>query len=641
MDIKQILMTWKSFFSQSNIFYDLFIWIGWGLATALKTLVDAAEDVLDAVYGILSFTEWGPVKNFFSRTELRVLLIILLAAVLVACGVLLMFKKEGERPKLVKNVVFAVSIMILLPFAITTLNKLTIYSRELIGGGDASTSERILASCIVDLKYIDNTNKFTVYTVSGSAVSGGPTNSFSSTPENATYIDPTEKITKDTDLNYPDLFTSRLQTDESGNLVVEEIDEMVIPLLNWDFTSWYYRYNIDFFTLYISMIATCLAVFFTAFKTGRLIFEIAIHNTILPLVAIADANNGQRMKRVVQGIVNTYCVFFFTMLLIKFFFLGQEYLTSHVSNSLLRGLLLIPFAAAVIDGPNIFERILDIDVGLSSSVKSIMAIGAAARTAKGVASAPGRLLGRVNASRHAHQDRKMNRERLQMERDAAKDKKDYYASQKAQAGGGSSVDNSRVNVNSTNSATINNQQPGVLPTDKAASAAETAAVGTAAASDSPSERDEDKRSSFEGINNTAPANVTDADMLSANSDLTERQRILLQADLDNQPDKKPGANRGYWAERPRPEKGVAKPAQASPGSPSIPKAGPARESVIPTQTTQSAQQAQPAAPKPSQPAPPAPPAPSPAAPVTEKAAFAPQPEPEKPENKTGKRDDEK
>ena len=52
MDIKQILMTWKSFFSQSNIFYDLFIWIGWGLATALKTLVDAAEDVLDAVYGM-------------------------------------------------------------------------------------------------------------------------------------------------------------------------------------------------------------------------------------------------------------------------------------------------------------------------------------------------------------------------------------------------------------------------------------------------------------------------------------------------------------------------------------------------------------------------------------------------------------
>lgn len=272
---------------------------------------------------------------------------------------------------------------------------------------------------------------------------GGRANSFSSTPENATYIDPTEKITKDTDLNYPDLFTSRLQTDESGNLVVEEIDEMVIPLLNWDFTSWYYRYNIDFFTLYISMIATWFSRLFHGVQDGPLIFEIAIpqyHPT-----ACGDCGRQQRPADETGSSRDSEYLLrlFFTMLLIKFFFLGQEYLTSHVSNSLLRGLLLIPFAAAVIDGPNIFERILDIDVGLSSSVKSIMAIGAAARTAKGVASAPGRLLGRVNASRHAHQDRKMNRERLQMERDAAKDKKDYYASQKAQAGGGSSVDNSR------------------------------------------------------------------------------------------------------------------------------------------------------------------------------------------------------
>ena len=150
------------------------------------------------------------------------------------------------------------------------------------------------------------------------------------------------------------------------------------------------------------MIGATLA--FTCFKLGTLIFELGYNKLLAILVAPADISNGQRTKQIIQNILSIFIVTFLIAVLLKFYvlFIGAVANIKGIQSMV----LLVAGSFAVIEGPNIVEKLFGIDAGIHSGFKTMAgayltgkAITGGARklgnTAKSIANSSGNAVGSV------------------------------------------------------------------------------------------------------------------------------------------------------------------------------------------------------------------------------------------------------
>ncbi|HAE0521282.1 TPA_asm: hypothetical protein G2720_26155 [Salmonella enterica subsp. enterica serovar Enteritidis str. P125109] len=104
-------------------------------------------------------------------------------------------------------------------------------------------------------------------------------------------------------------------------------------------------------------------LFSIAYKLARLSFELAFNYVLAILVAPADLHSGQKSKKVIQSILNTFLVIILIFVSIKLYTIGTAYLADTL-DGLAYLIALIAFSAALIDGPNMVERLFGIDAGL-------------------------------------------------------------------------------------------------------------------------------------------------------------------------------------------------------------------------------------------------------------------------------------
>ena len=369
-----VLAKWKDVFSQSGIFTDAFIWVGWALTQGLKFFVDATQKLVDEMYKLIDFTSYAGIDKFFSTYNLRLILGILFAIALVVLGATYIFQGNEKRPKVLQNLLIAVMIITALPSMMSMLNSATLQWKDYILSSNQNISDSIIADNVVDLKYIDSQG-FNQYEVKNSTVtspSGKANNGFKkNNAKNIQYINATEKITKDDkkDLKSPDYFFNVLKTNSNGSMKVEELKPN--KFFGFDMTEWYYRYHIDFLVIYIALIATGVAFVFMGYKVAKLIFDLAVHGFLAVIFSASDLTNGQRVKQVLQSIASIYITLALSVVMIKFFYLGQAFISTNVTNALIKAIALLFFAFAVIDGPNIIEKILGVDIGLKSGFQTI------------------------------------------------------------------------------------------------------------------------------------------------------------------------------------------------------------------------------------------------------------------------------
>lgn len=388
-----VLRKWQDVFSQSTfLLTDILHQLGWWIALGLKFLCDAAQSLVDSMYSLLDFTQYGDLTKIFTTTEVRLLLGILFAFALIVLGITLIFQKDKERPKVLQNLLIAVMIITALPSLMTMLNDLTLDAKDAILGSETKMSDQLIADNVVDLLYIDSQG-FENYDIVDGHITGGAVNGFASNPDSVEYIDVCEKVTDDmkNDLNSPDYFFNVIETNKDGTQVVQEIK--ADKFFGLDFTGWYYRYNVDYLVIYISLLATTIAFFFVAFKVAKLIFDLAVHGVLATIFAASDLTNGQRTKQVLQSIGSIYVVLVLAVLMIKFYYLGSAYISSTISNGLVKAIALVFFAFAVIDGPNIIEKVLGIDVGLRSGFQTMATMFMATSAVKSVFGGIGRMAG--------------------------------------------------------------------------------------------------------------------------------------------------------------------------------------------------------------------------------------------------------
>lgn len=395
------LQYWRRLLNESGFFSDIFRSIGWVLVKGLQIVTDLAEDLVDDVYSLLDFTSYAGVDKFFSQNELKILLTVLLSFAIMVLAWNLIFNIKEHKSKVLQQLAIMVIVVCGMPLIFSTLNQLTNDVRGFVqGGANQNVSNQIIAEGIVDLKYIDSQG-FSNYTVDENIVTGNNGQSkngfLGGNQGNVSYIDPNEKITEDSDINTPDILLKRIGTTETGNLVVEEIK--TDKILGIDITNWYYRYYVDFLSIFLCLIASIIAYFFTAWKVAKIIFELAFHHLLAVFISASDLTTGQRIKTVFKSLGSIYVVLMLLPFLLKMYILGQTYVNANVSNGFVKGFVLIAMAFAVIDGPNIIERVLGIDAGIKSGFQTLatafMLTKGATSVAKGAGKAVGTLGGAV------------------------------------------------------------------------------------------------------------------------------------------------------------------------------------------------------------------------------------------------------
>nr|WP_114167493.1 hypothetical protein [Exiguobacterium sp. TNDT2] len=132
--------------------------------------------------------------------------------------------------------------------------------------------------------------------------------------------------------------------------------------VEWN-NQYYYRYQPNWLTIFVTLGMMGFTLFSIAYKLARLSFELAFNYVLAILVAPADLHSGQKTKKVIQSILNTFLVIILIFFSIKLYTIGTAYLAETLDGFAYL-IALIAFSVALIDGPNMVERLFGIDAGL-------------------------------------------------------------------------------------------------------------------------------------------------------------------------------------------------------------------------------------------------------------------------------------
>lgn len=401
----------SGYLHQSSIVMDIIREILWGLVKLLKYLVDGCQTIYDEVFKILNFTSYAGLDKFFNKTEVKVVLVILVSLALISLGLTLLLNHGEKKPKVAQTMIIFFVVMTCLPALMETMNSFILNTKEFVQGDNIKMSDQVISMGITDVEFVCEeiglvqptillepsfdieTGQFKepvqnlepqeikpyLYEFKNGLITKGSKNTFTgSNLENVTRIYPTDKVSG----------TGVLKYYLNGNKRLREIEEKEFFFIKY--TPDYYCYNIDFISIYISLIAVGLVFIFTGFKIARIIWELAVHHFLAVIFSASDFTNGQKAKQVLRSIASSYIVIMLTCFLLKFFLLGQVYLSQTITNPLASCFMLVAFAVAVIDGPNIIQQILGIDAGISSGFKTFASIYMGSKAVAGVAKSTAR-----------------------------------------------------------------------------------------------------------------------------------------------------------------------------------------------------------------------------------------------------------
>ncbi|MDU1414917.1 MAG: hypothetical protein E6929_19145, partial [Clostridium sp.] len=166
----------------------------------------------------------------------------------------------------------------------------------------------------------------------------------------------------------------------------------------------YYRYNIDFIPVIISLLTTGITLLCVGFKVAKLIYELAFKKLFAIIFAFADIeDDNKKLKAILKDILASFLIIMLTAILLKLYVLFNAWLSTVVtstdigigftSGTIAKLIFQISVSFAVIDAPNLVERILGIDAGLKSGFNTMMGAYAGAKSIFGAGKTAAKMAG--------------------------------------------------------------------------------------------------------------------------------------------------------------------------------------------------------------------------------------------------------
>ena len=364
---------------QNSIISYILRQIGWSILLGLYWIV---REVEYAVYHINDaigsfFTSQGVVDL---EKKVFPLAILLLGVLILYIGILSMIKPPNFS-RIAGNLVVGVTIAIALPTLLSTAYSFTqqaiTYLNSNSDGELQVMSDRILCDNITDVMLYD-ANGFRSTSLSYR-------NSFAKPDGDAsqiTKINPVELVNPN-DMEYPEVWRNGLTTDLNGNTILIQLASGSIGFINIPIMSqYYYRWKIDWVNILITLGVTAFALIMSGIKIARLIFELAVNQTLTQVMALLDIITTQRVKKCIQMLIATLGTLFAVFFMMQIYILGMAY-TTDVDSLALRLFLIVGLSWAVIDGPDLFEQVFGMDAGIHSAVRTMFGLRAAGDIMKG------------------------------------------------------------------------------------------------------------------------------------------------------------------------------------------------------------------------------------------------------------------
>lgn len=412
--IKNILIVFSDVMHRYNLIQWFFNWVGWCIISLFKYLVDGAEYLLNQVYSLNDFIFSDQVQDYIKSYQ--PILWILFGFALLVLGWTLIIDQD-KKPKVLQNFIISILVLTALPVMIVQISSFTMSITEFAktdtaisdsfspsGESSMKVSDSIIISNTTDLLWCHAAGWENLRDLNtGENIDGAPRpwNNIKTLDG----FDINEKIwIHDSSKYYHnyDEFKYYLSQDSDGNTTLETIQDSWWGFLIED----YYRYHVDWFPTILTLLFTALALLFAAYKVARLIWELAVHQLLAMIFAAGDLTSGQKLKEILKSMGSIFFTIYLVSVMLKFFLLGVSYLQTQTQmNGFVKALIIVFFALAAIDGPNIIERILGIDAGIRSGFHTgfafVRGFGAAKRTVGNVgrkaASVTGAVTGKSGA----------------------------------------------------------------------------------------------------------------------------------------------------------------------------------------------------------------------------------------------------
>lgn len=381
-DLITKLQEYEDVLQISSMVNDALRSMGWILVRGLSVLIDGLESITDQILLTNTFFNNDQVVEFV--LTIQPFLYVLLAGSFLFTGYLLIFQKKFERESFLINLFITLLILGLLSPTMSQIQEFSDEAITEIGAdslydGEASLSESILKRNVHDLIEHDSKN-------------------FDATTGESLNAIPTElidniRINEIFDKNNYDLSATGNKLAESyilWNGKETSLGKLDQGGVEWN-NQYYYRYQPNWLTIFVTLGIMGFTLFSIAYKLARLSFELAFNYVLAILVAPADLHSGQKTKKVIQSILNTFLVIILIFVSIKLYTIGTAYLAETLDGFAYM-IALIAFSVALIDGPNMVERLFGIDAGLKRGWG--VALGAYA-AGKGVTSAGAHAVSKV------------------------------------------------------------------------------------------------------------------------------------------------------------------------------------------------------------------------------------------------------
>lgn len=373
-----------AYFDQAGIISDAFRTILWTIVKALRSALNGFDNMLESIYDLLGFATSEQVQDFLSRNHIMPLIFIFLAFGLIYLGYSMITGKVDQKTNVFRNFLLMVIILTCMPVFISSMTDITMGAVHAVRGTyDQETGvigDEVLSESVTDLKFMAN---------SGFNFTLGKQNGIE--PDKICRIDVNEVVNpEDSDIGgQKDVFSQYVTEGYDGEETLKAIDYG-----GWldIFPKLYYRFHLDWATIFITYLSLFIVIAFTCYKIARVILEIAVHQFLACLFGVTDLTSGQRTREVLRSLVSLYAVVFLTTVILKFYFLGVAFFKAQLSAGAIGKPVYVLFLIAamlfVVDGPNIIERTLGVDAGIKSGYQLLMGGAQVGRIAMGAAALP-------------------------------------------------------------------------------------------------------------------------------------------------------------------------------------------------------------------------------------------------------------
>lgn len=365
----------EDLFEQNDLVSNGLRSIGVGLLSFFVKFAASANNLFDKSFGMLNFTKYGPVKNFLK--EWQVVWVALLCASLGWLGITLVFNSD-KKPKFVTNLCVGILVVTSMSWMISQMDSLLTRAvrNEILGETQENVVYDMLGNNVHDLLYIDQV--------------AGLENLNKKNADGVKYADIKTPLTKETwkslkvnEIVFPDdvkdeskVIMENFKTDlYDANGRTKTVLSECYDGVAWtdSLNTYYYRYSFDWWSAILEMLSFAIVLVFFSYKVVRTCYEI-VFQELLAYLYSPNVANGQKAVKILDAMKNSYIVILLSVVSVKINLLATEYVSGKNWGGFTKGLILFFVALAVIDGPNIVQKITGEDVGLSDGMQKAMSV---------------------------------------------------------------------------------------------------------------------------------------------------------------------------------------------------------------------------------------------------------------------------